>query len=232
MATTTATTDPNGWYRIAITQLLMANGLLDSETLINHLKEIAKDFPSANTNLLLQRDLKDSFSSYNTNLRKYSLEIRTVVVKTEEGNRYVHGIANTEDDFLAKDFGSKFDTIELTFFKNLLEFIVQAGYVNMDEIHTKRPPDCGMWSKSYTQSVVAKLRSDGWLQLNNRSYWELGPRTFLELSSYLKTLIENAEEGGEEKAVAQSTSSSSSSSDDAAKSHKYTVNRLPQVIIY
>lgn len=220
--------DPNAWYRIAITQLLMANGLIDSETLMNHLKEVAKDYPSNNTNLLLQRDLKDSFSSYNTNLRKYSLEIRTVIVKTDEGNRYVHGIANTEDDFLAKDFGSKFDSVELTFFKNLLELIVQAGYLNKDEIHTKRPPECAAWSKSYTQSIIEKLRIDGWLQANSRNYLELGPRSFLELSSYLKTLIENTEEvGGEERVVA-----TSSSSDDAAKSHRYTLNRLPQVIIY
>lgn len=227
-----ASNDPNGWYRVAITQLLLANGLIDSETLMNHLKEVAKDFPGPNTTLLLQRDLKDSFSSYNANLRKYSLEIRTVVIKTEEGNRYVHGIANTEDDFLAKDFGSKFDSTELAFFKHLLEFIVQAGYVNMDEIHTKRPPECALWSKSFTQSVVGKLRLDGWLQMNNRSYWELGPRTFLELSSYVTTLIENADDGGDEKAVSSSSDDAAKLSAQTATSHRYTISRLPQVIIY
>ena len=91
---------PESCYHIAITQLLIANGLITDDDLKGHLNEVLKDFTNDSYN---PKPLSEVFSKINMNLRKMSLEIRSVVVKSDQGLIYYHGIANTEVSYVDND---------------------------------------------------------------------------------------------------------------------------------
>lgn len=84
----------SNWYEISITQLLFAGGLIENDKLKKTLANVAKDYD--NNSALLAKPLSEVFAKINERLRLYGMEIKTVVMKTDNVFRYYHGIANTE----------------------------------------------------------------------------------------------------------------------------------------
>ena len=126
------------WYGQAIIQILLAKGITDSESLQSALLFISKDFSATTTSnnsssLALKTPLERTFSELNKKLRLVGLEIKTVVMKTDGNLRYYHGIANTEDDIIAKTIGSKFEPHDLKYFNALCQKLIDVKFLNTPE---------------------------------------------------------------------------------------------------
>ena len=59
----------------------------------------------------------DRFKEINHGIKDFSLEVKSVVVKDDDGVRfYYHGITNIGEDTVARESGSRFSATELKFF--------------------------------------------------------------------------------------------------------------------
>jgi hypothetical protein len=73
------------------------------------------------------------------------------------------------------------------------------------------------------ESVVIKFETSKWIQRDEvKGYWHIGPRTYLELSSWLKDLITNN----------NSQDDNNDNTNDNINSTKMKVSDLPQIILY
>ena len=81
--------------------------------------------------------------------------------------------------------GSKFSELEVKYFHDLLEHLSVEGFMNTGEADQKRPVG---WSISQGQHSLKKLQSQGWLSRDDRNYWILGARSFLELNLSMKEI--------------------------------------------
>jgi Nse1 non-SMC component of SMC5-6 complex len=99
------------------------------------LDRIKGDFADAQ----VDAPLEDTFKRMNNALRKCSMEIRSVRQKDDEGRWEVfYGLVNTEEDFVAKEYGIKgaFEDGELRFFSNkLLPKLVSNKYLTTGEVN-------------------------------------------------------------------------------------------------
>jgi hypothetical protein len=175
-------------YEKAINQFLMNNGVTEHDELSRFLLKISTDYPD-----VARKSVNEMFRKINISLRDFSFEIRTVVIRNEDGTRtQFHSIANTEDDIVAREHGSNLDQHELKFFSNLAEALVEKKYLNSSEAAELKPPSAN-WRMSQTEEVILKFVKEGWLKRNDRNLLEIGTRTFFELSNHLQDIVkENA----------------------------------------
>jgi hypothetical protein len=81
------------WLDTTIIQILMGNGIIDENKLKENLNFVSTDFSNipldiSNLNLIFKR--------VNNKLRFYLFEVKTLIVKTDDGLQKLHGIANIE----------------------------------------------------------------------------------------------------------------------------------------
>ena len=150
-------------------------------------------------------DLASIFTNVNENLKRSGLEVRTVVRREEAvyndvteavGNdmqpkwvRY-HGLANMEEDFISKEFGSSLDEQEVKLFADLIPHLLEKGIMNVEDCERANTSKI---HKSRVSSVLKKLQEERWLgRESNTGYWELGIRSYLELKTHLESILLNS----------------------------------------
>ena len=184
----------------ALVQVLLARHLVEESELETVVERLRIDFPS-NEHL----DLGKVFTKMNHNLKRSGLEVRTVIKKqeTEEDDNAMegagneaqfkwvkyHGIANLEEDFVAKEFGSGLEEQEIKLFADLIPVLLEKGVMNHEDCEYANTSKI---AKSRVSSVLKKLHEEGWLGREpHRGYWELGVRSYLELKSHLESILLN-----------------------------------------
>lgn len=183
----------------AISQFLIALGVIEDGKLVELLENIIKDFPNEKL-----RPLKESFVRINSKLRPLSMEIKSVVkskcsacdavtnvraticeacasTTAKHVWVYYHGIVNTEEDHVSKSEGSELTPDEIKFFSELTLKLLESNYMSTDDVYRMKSEK---WSHSNTDIVLEKLRSKGWLQRDERSFWEIG-----ELRRFIMTAL-------------------------------------------
>ena len=120
---------------------------------------------------------------------------------------YYHAVANTEDDVVAKET-QNYSEKEVVFFRSLLERLLEEKYLSIDDVKSLKTADIDI------QRFLERLREHGWLQRDDRNYWEfgnfksltipaspllpvVGPKVYIELKQYLEALMRD-QEGSEE----------------------------------
>lgn len=172
-----------------INQLLIAYGVIEDGKLVELLETIIKDFHNEKL-----RPLKESFVRINAKLRPLSMEVKSVVkskcsacdavtnvrasvceacasATAKHEWVYYHGIANTEEDHVSKAEGSELTPEEIKFFSELTLKLLESNYMSTDDVYRMKNEK---WSHSTTDTALEKLRSKGWLQRDERSFWEIG----------------------------------------------------------
>eukprot|EP01032_Pedospumella_encystans_P021921 gene21921-24856_t len=200
----------------AVINLLTVNGFLKDSDLLDQLESVKEDFSVGQINL------PTIFRSINGNLRKYAMEIKSIHLTNSNNDRITyHGLVNTEEDFVSKEYGAPFDPVELKYFTQIAGKLLEDNYLSTGDILDLRNAD--KIKKDQAQSFIAKLETLGYLRRNDANYLILGVRAHLELRSYLESVIMNAvdvdalEETQREERMA----------------HLRTViDELPQIIVY
>jgi len=178
------------------------------------LQKLDSDFDYNNT-----VPVADRFREINHGIKDFSLEVKSVVLKDDDGVRvYYHGISNIGDDAVARDYGSRFTATELKFFFEIAVRLTEEKYLGTADIHRIQTH---RGSVSETESFLSKLHAEGWITRNDSNYWVLGVRTHLELRTQLEEALLQAA-ADEEGQVA----------DDRKADLQRLVASLPQIIIY
>lgn len=154
-----------------ISQLLIAHGTVENNKLEKLLEVIIKDFKGEKL-----QPLRNHFARINGNLRLLSMEIKSVRMQNTDSSSstkwlYHHGIVNTEEDAVSKDVGSEMSPDDIKFFSELIIKLLELNYMSTDDVYRIRH---GQWTVSYTDGVLLKLITKGWLQRDERSFWEIG----------------------------------------------------------
>lgn len=195
----------------SILQMLINAGIMRDEDLLVQLELLKKSLSSSSANSN-NKTLTEVFKNINANLRHLSLEIRSVII-VPTANSYsrrssssssssvdisgisirevYHGLVNSEEDFVAKDYGSEFDPIELKYFSEMIYKIMAAHYLSSVDILGFKPVK---YNEHQATTFIHRLESLGWLQRNDSNYLVLGSRSYLELHSFLGNVITNSED--------------------------------------
>jgi hypothetical protein len=200
----------------------------------------------------IQIDLKTIFKTVNKRLRLLSLEVKTVAMprsltnqEDEDGGNgddsqwiYYHGLVNTEEDFIAKEFGvgvlsatagsssSSLSVPELKIFSSLSIQLILMKAMSTNDILSFIKKKIASVSKLTNQdchTFLSKLENDGWIMKNSRGFNILSPRSYLELKPYFETTLNINED--EEEIPAYLEDFTEKERDSALKS-------LPTLIIY
>eukprot|EP01040_Poterioochromonas_malhamensis_P006531 gene6531-7031_t len=163
-------------------------------------------------------ELKTIFKTMNRRLRPLSFEVKTVAFRsTGSGGKttanatagnsssrntssssssdeweYYHGLVNIEEDIVSKEFGSVFTPLELKFFHLLSIRLAMTQHLSTSDIVQLKSLDQNTFMKLSSHdihSLLQRLEVELWVQRNDRGFYVLGPRSFLELQSYLKTTL-------------------------------------------
>ena len=238
----------------SVIQILMQMGVVKDSTLQDYVRQLRVDFPDVNDN---EADLTEILKRANGAIQHYSLNIRTVVMDLpawhadansggDDSNniykQYYHGIANMEEDDVAKDYGlgTSFTVKEVELFTVVLQTLVQNGIMNMFEV--------AELAKNMTHvevsNTIEKLESAGWLSRdrNERGYLEIGIRSYLELQSVIESATLDKIENEEDIIVPASIMDDDDSQDrllaeQGRSARKMTArenaqSKLPQILIY
>ena len=152
-------------YEKAVFQIVLAASCIEDSVLQDHLINLKKDIP-------YEGSLHQAFSHINQSIRPYSLELRTVVLKKVNADGasslvYYHAIANMEDDTISKEIKA-YSEKEIVFFRTLLERMLEEKYLSMDDIKALKVSDIDV------KRFLERLHEHGWLQRDDRNYWEFG----------------------------------------------------------
>jgi hypothetical protein len=242
----------------ALVQLLLSRGIMSDEALKDSLKLLYKDFPRENRG----ETLASIFQRINKNISAFSLEARSVVCVIQNPtaggsgtgaatvvHEYWHGIANLEDDHIARDMGARFNPKEIQLFSALIQKLVEEEEMTFHDVEDMDGvPLRGL----ELTAALLKFEEGYWLsRANKRSLWQLGIRTYLELNPMLETAMnaiqireaeparrrEPTEEGGGDEGEATATgrsalSPSPSQSQSQSQSVQSLRDRLPRIIVY
>lgn len=196
----------------SILQMLINAGIMRDEDLLAQLELLKKSLSNSSVSSS-NKALAEVFKNINANLRHLSLEIRSVIIvpTTNPSSRrsssssssssvsisgssireVYHGVVNSEEDFVAKDYGSEFDPIELKYFSDMIYKIMAAHYLSSTDILGFKP---AKYNEYQATTFLHRLESLGWLQRNDSNYLVLGSRTYLELHTFLGNAITNSED--------------------------------------
>lgn len=171
-------------------QILLSCGSVDAKTLDGYVVRLKADFADAG-----KTPLPDVFKKINGGIRRFSLEIRSLRLKDDADEWVVHhGLVNTEDDEVSKAHGIKhvFDETELRFFSvRLLPKLVEQRYMNTDDVTALMPKDAAK-TKEKVHLLLERMERFKWLSRGgDKGYWELGPRSYLELRAHMETILKN-----------------------------------------
>ena len=198
-------------------QILLSCGLLDSKTLDGYVVRLKADFADAGKVPLI-----DLFKKINGGIRRFSMEIRSIRLK-DDADEWVmyYGLVNTEDDDVAKAHGIKhiFDETELRFFSTkLLPKLLEQRYMNTDDVTALEVGSKA--AKEKVHVLLERMEHSKWLSRGgDKGYWELGPRSYLELRSHMETILKNMLDDD----------ASDAQRDEAYADAK---NALPQIVYY
>jgi len=192
-----------------ILQVLINAGIMRDEDLLVQLELLKNNLSGVDSSN--KKTLTDVFKNINANLRHLSMEVRSVIIVTgaDYSNRrssssssssssggtikeVYHGLVNTEEDFVAKDYGSEFNPIELKYFSDMIYRLLTVRYLSSMDILDFKPAK--NYSDNDATNFIRQLESLGWLQRNDSNYLELGNRSYLELHSFLSNAITNSED--------------------------------------
>jgi hypothetical protein len=200
----------------------------------------------------IQIDLRTIFKTVNKKLRDLSLEVKTVAMPRFLTNHdedddndnhdsqwiYYHGLVNTEEDFLAKEFGigvlsntagsssSSLSVSELKIFSSLSIQLILMKAMSTNDILLfikKKITGASKMTNQECHTFLAKLENDSWIMKNSRGFYILSPRSYLELKPYFETTL-NVNEDEEE--------IPSYLEDFTEKDRDSALKSLPTLIIY
>lgn len=196
----------------SILQMLINAGIMRDEDLLAQLELLKKSLSNSSVSSS-NKALAEVFKNINANLRHLSLEIRSVIIVPTANpssrrsssssssssvsisgssiREVYHGVVNSEEDFVAKDYGSEFDPIELKYFSDMIYKIMAAHYLSSTDILGFKP---AKYNEYQATTFLHRLESLGWLQRNDSNYLVLGSRTYLELHTFLGNAITNSED--------------------------------------
>lgn len=188
----------------AVTQILISQGSVEDSLLQSYIRRLGGGTFSC----------AEGFKKININLRKLSLEVRTVIMKGENNQRIqYHGIANMLEDLISNKNSTSYTTEEILFFRDLIDKLLFSRELSSGDIRRGEK-----MSESEKDALLERFRIDCWLQRSGRGYWIIGPRTYLELRTYLegvlRSIADDAGEGEELQAMRDSLS------------------KLPQILFY
>jgi hypothetical protein len=162
------------------------------------------------------------FREINTDLRRYSMEIKSIHLTNSNNDRVTyHGLVNTEEDSVAKDHGTPFNIYELKYFVQITNKLLESNYLSTADIVNFR--DQERIKREQAHNFIGKLENLGYLRRNDANYLILGVKAHLELRSYLESVIleaadlEALEEAERKEKTAQL---------------KALIDELPQIIVY
>jgi hypothetical protein len=201
----------------AIVNILVMHGYMRDSDLQETIAYIKSDFPGQGNGTL-----STMFRSINIQLRKFSMEVKSIHLTNSNNDRVTyHGIVNTEEDFVSKEFGAPFDAIELKYFAQIANKLLEDKYLSSDDILGLRPMD--KIKREQAHAFVGKLESDGWLRRDESNYLVLGVRAQLEMRAYLEGAVMESvdlEALGEAERAAKTAQL------------KQLVDDMPQIIVY
>lgn len=171
----------------AVYQIIVSSGgFIEDGELKRYLNYVRDDFVGG------AKALEEIFKEINSRERNSSMtEVCSVRMRARkrssnddcaahDGMEWVnyHGIVNIAEDAAVADFGSNFDAVELDFFSRLSEEIFKQGHLSSGECSSLRPEK---HSRDRAQRLLQSFQADGWLDRNDKNYFVLGPRCFMEL---------------------------------------------------
>lgn len=191
-----STDEPKTLFNRAILQILLAHKCLEEDDLVKYVDYIKNDYLGASATY----SLRDIFAAINPKLRDLSLEIKSVAIKKDDSNAftYYHGVVNNEEDYVSKEHGNYFDTQELKYFSMVVTRLLSAKSYSTSDIIAFKPYSA--WTNQRIHHFLDRLIRDKWLTRNDRNHIVIGPRSYLELRSYLETALQNKQTGDEEDA--------------------------------
>lgn len=198
-------------------QILLSQGVVSELILNKNIDDLIIEYNSTHENNQYTRvDNLTMFRNINNHLREFSLEIQSII-ETLQNNQFVshHAIINTEEDMVSKLHGSHYDDTQIQFFNRLIEKFIELQYFSTAEIE-KMDFKPKSWNSNQLLSTLNTLHSHHWLAKDDRNFWKLGLKSFLELRTVLQSSIETFEEGKEATDISTSLKS----------------RDLPQVIVY
>jgi hypothetical protein len=205
----------------AVWLILLQYGVIEANNLLQIIDNIKSDFGDYS-----RQPIDEIFKKLNKEARPLSLEIKSVAIKNSKGDFvYYHGVVNTHEDEVAKQFGGSFSPNELKFFTLLVLKLIEQKHMVTDEIKrykeelVKHGKIKEIEGRYLTDGFLTKLEADKWLRRDDSNRWVVGIKTFLELKSYVETAIMNSVEDNEDNSAEM----------DIARAH---VNDLPQIILY
>jgi len=174
----------------ALLQILVASKVIDDEALEAHFASLKNDYPGQNVDI----SLSDTFKKLNVHLRRsFLMEIKSVVMGSGEQRKYFHSLVNTAEDFVATEFGSHITGQEMEFVRDLFNFLVEMKKAGAQEVRSLAQSI----SVPKASEVVETLLENVWLVKDAQGYFEIGPRSYLEIRQFLE-----AEAGKQENAEA------------------------------
>jgi hypothetical protein len=176
----------------AVVNLFLVHGFIRNDELMNYLQILKDDYHLDMKTV----SLSVIFRAINDESRRFGFEIRSVNLQSEDNERVLyHGLCNTDEDDVARDFGSPFQTLELKYFAQIATRLLEDKTLSMRDIVDMRHDKL---SKEEAQLIVGRLLSMGWLRRDDAGYFILGVRSYLELRSYFEGIlnIERADKGG------------------------------------
>jgi hypothetical protein len=209
-------------YEQAIIQIMLNAKVVESTKMEKYLEQIKRDFMSDSDDY--PHTLHDSFKRINNNLKKFSFEIKTLLVVEQKGDDganvrvHYHVLANTEADKVAIECGASLTESEVVVFKNILDMLLEKNYENTEALVTCK---ADKWTDHQMESYLSRLQRDGWLSSDSRGFWVIGPRAHVELRTMLEaTLVDNIQHDEDE------------DQDLYAAKRTECLNRLPQMKFY
>ena len=182
----------------AVIHILTTFGFIKDSELIEHIDYIKDDFKEVS-----DLSIPTIFRSINAKLRKFSFEVRSVHLTNSNNARVTyHGIVNTEEDHVAKDFGASFSAADVKYFAQVAMKLLEEHSLSTHEVFDLHPyaqkvNEAKRRENSYTREIeatIARLESHGWFRRNDSNYIVLGARAHLELRSYFESVIMDSED--------------------------------------
>lgn len=187
--------------------------------------------------------LREMFTRMNTKIRGLNMEIKSVLTKkasetfadssgdgdddheVEDVWIYHHGIVNTDADPVATNFGSYFEVEEIKVFQEILTQLIEKDFLSTHDMYHEIKQavstiKSSAWTTRSIDAFLEKLIAQQWLRRNDRGYYVIGLKAFLELRSYLEGIIRDSKPSG-------------MMSDEEHQNFKHSkIAKIPQVIIY
>jgi hypothetical protein len=223
----------------ALVQVLLAKHIVEDSALLKLIETLKKDFGGMEGDI----DLAATFTRINKQLKRAGMEVRSVTVKqkvenddddidvgnNDDENNMVwvkyHGISNSEEDLVSKEFGSSFTEPEVKVFADIIPHLLKDDVMSYADV--ERAGSASKLTRTHVADLLSRLESEGWMQREqNHGWWQLGLRSHLELKGHLESvLLSGLEQQQEEEATPLD-------GDELLKKQDELRDSLPTVLLY